>query len=384
MISFSTPFKPSEVCYNSERLEVLNQHFHKMIEANELQSANYCLSRYGKVFANTAMGKLSYKEDDSRPVQPDTIQNIASITKLFCAAAIFKLVEDGKLRLDQCVGDFIEEFKAPPFDKINLAHLLSHTSGMHADSGCYDNKYFVSPWGFIEHMKGDNWIEAALSSGMRKKPGEEWAYCSFGFVILGEVISRVSGVFADDYIIENIVKPCEMEDTFFKLTVEAAKRHAVRDKEMEERINSVISGQSNDNVIWERIPGTGGRIHSTAIDLCKFGTMLLNKGTYNGKRILGRKAVEKMTALYTTQDIKDYCWGSEGVTREYGLGPDLRHNLSSLYTKGTFFHEGAGGCGLYIDPAEGLVAAWFVPFVNDVWRAHALYNVTAIMWSGLE
>lgn len=384
MISFKTPYLPSEVGYDSERLEVLNRHFAKMLEANELQSANYCLSRDGKIFANTAMGKLSYKEEDERPVQPDTIQNIASVTKLFCASAIFKLVEDGRLRLDQCVGEFIEEFKAPPFNKINLAHLLTHTSGMMPDPGCFDNKYFKSPWEFVRQMKGTNWIEAALASGMRKQPGEEWAYCSFGFAILGEVISRVSGTFANDYIMENIVRPCGMEDTFFDLTAETAVRHAVRNPQMEKEIDSILAGKTKAKDSWSKIPSTGGGLHSTALDLCKLGTMLLNKGTYDGKRILGRKAVEKMTALHTTPDVKDYCWNAGGVSREYGLGPDMRHNLASLYTKGTFFHEGAGGCCILIDPVEKLVAAWFVPFVNNVWRAHALYNAAAVMWSGLE
>ena len=145
MISLSTPFSPFDVGYNGDRLSILNDHFNKMIKANEIQSANYCLSRDGKVFANTAIGKLSYKESDDRPLRPDTIQSLASITKLFCTVAIFKLVEDGKMRLDQTVGEFIDEFKAPPFDKINIAHLLTHTSGMVADGGCFDNKYFKSP-----------------------------------------------------------------------------------------------------------------------------------------------------------------------------------------------------------------------------------------------
>lgn len=384
MINFATPFLPSDVNYNEERLGILNNHFTKMIEAKELQAASYCLAREGKVFAHTALGKLCYREDDERAMQPDTIHRIASVTKLFCAVAIFKLVEDGKMRLDQPVGDFIDEFKAPPFDKINVAHLLSHTSGLVADWGCFDNKYFISPWGYIEHMKDVNWIQASLSAGMRKKPGEEWAYCSFGFVILGEIVSRVSGVFVHDYIIENIVKPCEMKDTGFNPSIEVLKRFAIRNERMEKHINLIIDGGKEEETIWDKIPSTGGGMYSTALDLCKFGTMLLNKGTYNGKRIIGRKAIEKMTALYTTPDIKDYCWNAGGVTREYGLGPDLRHNLASLYSKGTFFHEGAGGCCLMIDPIEKLVSVWFFPFVNDVWCAHAIHNATAIMWSGLE
>lgn len=383
MIRFETPFSPEEVGYNGERLEVLNNHFENMIKAKELQSANYCLARDGKVFANNAVGKLSFREDDDRPLKPDTVQWIASITKLFCSVAIFQLVEDGKIRLDQTIGEFIDEFKAPPFNTINIAHLLSHTSGIVPDEGCYDNKYFKSPWYFIGNMEGDNWIEAALSAGMRSKPGEEWAYCSFGFVILGEVISRVSGVFANDYIIEHIVKPCEMHDTGFKHGVDQAKRFIIRDEEMEKELEAIIAGEKCEERIWDKLPGTGGGLHSTALDLCKFGTMLLQKGTYNGKRILGRKAVEKMTTLYTTPDIKDYCWGAGGVSRHYGLGPDMRHNLGTLYSKGTFFHEGAGGCCLIIDPVEKLVAAWFVPFI-DGWFSHGLYNASAIMWSGLK
>lgn len=384
MISFETPFSPCDVGYNADRLAVLNNHFNKMIEAKEIQAANYCLSRDGKVFANTATGKLSFRENDDRLLQPDTVQFIASITKLSCAVSIFKLAEDGKIRLDQTVGEFIDEFKSPPFDKINIAHLLTHTSGMVPDNGCFENKYFRSPWYYIENMKGDNWIEAALSAGMRKQPGEEWAYCSFGYIILGEIISRVSGVFAHDYIVDNIIKPCEMDDTGFDISVERAKRFIIRNERIEKAVDSIIAGRKEDKGIWAKIPSTGGGLHSTALDLCKFGTMLLHNGIYNGNRVLGRKTVEKMTAFYTQNEVRDYCWNAGGVFRQYGLGPDMRHNLASFYSKGTFFHEGAGGCCLTIDPFEKLAAAWFVPFINDVWRAHGLYNVSTIMWSGLE
>jgi CubicO group peptidase (beta-lactamase class C family) len=384
VIYAETPYSPADVGYDEERLSVLHKHFQKMIDANEILSANYCLSRDGKVFANAAMGKLSYREDDDRQLQPDTIQWIASITKLFCAVAIFKLAEDGMLRLDQTVGEFIEEFKAPPFDKINIAHLLSHTSGLYSDPGSFDNKYYKSPWYFIENMNGTNWIEAALSSGMYRKPGEEWAYCSFGYVILGEIISRVSGVFAHDYIIENIVKPCGLKDTGFKPSREQALRMNIQNEHREKRIQSILNNEEQKESIWDKIPSTGGGMFSTAYDLNKFGVMLLNNGTYEGKRIIGRKAVEKMTSFYLTGDVKDYCWNAGGVPRLYGLGPDMRYNLTTFYTKGTYFHEGAGACCLIVDPYERLVASWFVPFTSYAWYAHALYNVAAIIWSGLK
>ncbi len=122
--------------YDPARIEAVNNHFRDLIEKKKIISANYCMARDGKVFVDAAIGRLSYREDDTREVQPDTIQGIASITKLFTAVAIWQLVEDGKIRVDQKVGEFIEEFATPPFNEISIAHLLSHTSGLQADSGC--------------------------------------------------------------------------------------------------------------------------------------------------------------------------------------------------------------------------------------------------------
>ncbi|HCL02955.1 MAG TPA: hypothetical protein DHW61_11195 [Lachnoclostridium phytofermentans] len=388
MISFKTEFTPEDVGYDEERIVKLNHFFEDLTERKILLSANYCLARDGKVFANNAVGKLSFREEDTRELRPDTIQRIASITKLITATAIWQLAEDGKLRVSQRVGEFIEEFDTKPFNEITIAHLLSHTSGFQADEGCFENKYFVPPWAFIEHDKGMNWIAASLRSGMRKKPGEEWAYCSFGYVILGEIITRVNGQFANDYITEHIIKLCGMKDSGFSYdNKEVVSRTNIPNERSEKFINDILNGQQSaeeQDSFWSKIPGTGGGMYSTAYDLCRFGTMLLQGGYIDGTRVIGRKAIEKMSALYTAPHIKDYCWNAGGLYRQYGLGPDMRCNEGSLYTQGTFFHEGAGGCCLIIDPTEKLVAAWFVPFVNGVWSGEALYNAAAVMWSGLK
>jgi len=385
MISYKTMYAPEDVGYDPSRIEVLNKHFQDLIDKKKIISANYCMARDGKIFADTAIGRLSYREDDSRELKPDTIQRIASITKLFTAVAIWKLAEDGKLRVNQRVGEIIEEFDTPPFYEITIAQLLSHTSGLQPDSGCFKNKYFVSPWDFVDKDRSKNWIAASLQSGLRNKPGEEWAYSSFGYAILGEVISRVSGIRAEDYIIENIVKPCGMKDTYFNVEkAEIANRLNIPNKRIEELIKAFFEGKLEEpDEVWKQVPRTGGGMFSTAWDLCRFGTMLLKGGYIDGIRVVGRKAIEKMTTLYTGPNIKDYCWNAGGVYREYGLGPDMRCNEASLYTKGSYFHEGAGACCLLIDPTEKLVAAWFVPFVNEQWCPEPLYNAAAIMWSGL-
>jgi CubicO group peptidase (beta-lactamase class C family) len=258
---------------------------------------------------------------------------------------------------------------------------------MHPDGGCFENKYQINQWEFIDEDKGKNWIAAALHTGMRKNPGEEWAYCSFGYVILGEIISRVSGEFANDYIMNHIVKPCGLGDTGFDYRKkEIVARTNIPNERREKVVNELLAGtykEEEAGTVWEKIPGTGGALYSTAYDLCRFGIMLQQGGNIDGNRIIGRKAIEKMTTLYTQPHVKDYCWNAGGPYRQYGLGPDMRCNDASIYTQGTFFHEGAGGCCLIIDPIEKMVAAWFIPFIDDVWCAEPLYNAAAVMWSGI-
>jgi CubicO group peptidase (beta-lactamase class C family) len=386
VIKGNTQFTPKEAGYQEERLEILNNHFLGMIEKKELVSASYCLCRDEKVFTDTAIGSLSYEEKDDRMFTPDTIFSIASITKLFTAVAILKLVEDGKMRLDQPIGEFIEEFNAPPFNTINTVHLLTHTSGIIEDEGAHEDKYYEGWWKSIEEGQVDKWIEAVLKKGQRSKPGKEWAYCSVGYMILGELITRVSGMFCHDYIQKYIIEPCEMTDTCFGRKLELADRYNIRTPWMAEDISRLKSGEVEEGNGWEKLPGTGGGLFSTCRDLIKFGTMMLNNGVYNGKRVIGRKALESMRRVHTAPDVKDYCWGAQGWFRGYGLGPDIfqANNESQLITPGIIAHEGFGTCCMMIDYEESFVAVWAAQFYDGDWYAHALRNVASIIWSGLE
>ncbi|MCL2251751.1 MAG: beta-lactamase family protein, partial [Treponema sp.] len=255
-----TVCKPKEVDYDENRIEVLNKHLQSLIDAGELQCASYCVSRYGKIFMHGSLGTKSFKSDDKTPLTPDCVNFVASITKVFTAVAVMKLVEDGRIRLDTGVGEILPQFNTPPFNGITLFQLLTHTSGMHADNGCFPNKYQSDYWDNIakayklcaEDKKKDfDWIEASLGtigSGFRIKPDTEWAYCSFGFTILGAVIEKITGLFAHKYIEDNICKPLKMNDTSFDITHDMAKRFIVsslRD-DIQERIDNALNGKTEE------------------------------------------------------------------------------------------------------------------------------------------
>lgn len=379
------PYTPQEAGYEAERLEVLNSHFREMINKKELISGSYCLTHEGKVFADNALGSLSFEEEDTRVFEPDTIFGIASITKLFTAIAILKLVEDGRIRLDQPVGEILEEFNTPPYNEIKIVHILTHTSGLCADMGAHENKYEVGWWKFLDKDQPQDWITAVLKKGLRSAPGKEWSYSSIGFAILGEIITRVSHVHCHTYIEENIVKPCEMTETSFKINIEQLHRYNIRTQGIREYFIAMKEGTLEKDIFDDYIPSTGGGLFSTCRDLTKFGNMILNGGTYNGKRVIGRKAIEAMKRIHTKPEVQDFCWGAQGNYHSYGLGPDIfnSNNKSMLITPGIISHEGFGTCCLMIDFEEKFVAVWASQFYEPQWHIHALRNVASIIWSGI-
>jgi CubicO group peptidase (beta-lactamase class C family) len=364
-----------------------------MMKKEQIINASYCVARKGKIFMHGAVGPVSYKENETRAYKPTDLQYIASVTKIFATVAFMKLVEDGLVRLDTPVGEILPPFNTPPYNGITPYHLLTHTSGLYPDSGCVENKHHVSYWelvgNYIKNYKEEDgefdWLSAALGCHPRKGIGEEWQYCSFGFPIIGAMIEKLTGKHSHDYIMDEIVKPLGMTNTCFDISPEMAKNYVIQGERTEKYLDNIINGKKDPehNPLWENIPSLGGGMTSNASDLIKFGTMLLNDGVLNGTRIIGRKAIEKVTtrALY---NVPDHCWGANNKDRSYGIGFDMREGTAFTYSKGTFFHEGSGACALVMDPAEDLVAAWFVPFRGDGWHAEGLANTINIIWSGLQ
>jgi len=391
-----TECTPADVGYDEKRLEILKNHFQRGIDDKEIQCGIYCLSRRGKIFAHGAVGKKSFREDDDTPASPDSTRYIASITKVFTAVAIMKLAEDGILRIEDKVGSILPQFNTLPYNEINLYHLLTHTSGMHADGGCYDNKYQSDYWEMIDkayklHDAGKDgefdWISAALGAigtGLHAPIGSLWAYCSFGFVILGAVIEKVTGQSAHKYIEDNICKPLKLKDTTFDLTPDLARRYIVTDDDLEKYINNNINGTHEPDWIGEKlgIPSTGGGLNSTAYDLVRFGNMILSGGTLDGARVLGRKSIEKMTS---SSELKPtYCWENKGDIVDYGIGLNRCRRPMFTFSENTVWHEGSGACAMYIDPKEELVAVWITPFVTeDQWYSRIMFNTINVIWSGI-
>jgi CubicO group peptidase (beta-lactamase class C family) len=362
---------PSEVGYSEDKIFELNNFMRRLIEENKIQCGSFLISRYGKIIACNSMGSLTYKEN-STDFMPDSIRRIASITKLFTSIAIMQLIEQGKIFLYQTVSSIIDEFMNNLHGDITIFHLLTHTSGLASDGGYFSEPY---PKGWWSDSSSGSWIKKMLSGPLQSKPGEAFGYCSSGFAILGEIISRVSGMSYEDYIHENVLEPLGIQNSFFIIPDELKHRVCLTSQWDEQRLMSQVPNAYMP-------PRSSGGLYSNLEDLWRLGQMFLNKGTFNGNRILSRKAVEAMTRNHLN-NIPAYYWGANYKSIKMGLGVSLASCADTITTPETFGHEGAGRSAIYIDPVEELVAVYFVPSEVE-WAPESILSPRNIIWSGLE
>ena len=348
---------PEHVGIDPERIKRLDRFFLESIEANRIQAAGYIISRQGKIFAHKTMGVLS-RIDDRGNFLPDSLHAIASATKVFTATAIMQLVELGKVSLEQPISSILPEFQNQVHEKITLLHLLTHTSGLRADPGAHAEPYPRPFW--EDTLTSENWISFILRDPLQFPVGEVWNYCSHGFMILGEIIARVSGIPYTEYLQQHILEPLGMTRSFFDVpdqyrsNVCLVNNADVKELDFPRQVNFVES--------WVAC----GSLYSTLHDVWKFGQMILNKGTFQHHFILSRKMIDVMTRNHL-HNIPAYNWGAKIKSKHYGIGWEI--DKEPIFSPGTLSHEGFGWTSLFIDPQEELVYVSMTPTKTDWWTA---------------
>lgn len=386
--------KPEDIGYDSGRIEVLNKHIQSMIDRNMILSGSYCLSRNGKIFANNALGKIACPWEGRELFMPDTLFELQSVGKMMTAVAILKLAEDGVVQLEQPVYEWIPEFDREDFRKITILHCLTHTSGLAALPGAQPEVDTDWTTTVDRNDVEGTWISSIVGAGLRRKPGEEWSYSMAGFLVLGEIITRASGMRAEKFIRKTVLLPCEMVECHWRAWPEEpfVKRYNIATAE---DISGVKRYEKEGAKAFaqtlipgsDAIPETAGGLMCTAKELVQFGEMLLNGGRYKGNRVVGRKAVEYLWNNMVDGNLKDFCWDHPGNRVVYGAGaPLLRREAhrQQLVSENVLYHEGHGACMLLIDREENMVAVYQTRFVNDEdWNWEAVKGTTSVIWSGI-
>ncbi|MCD2424103.1 beta-lactamase family protein [Niabella pedocola] len=382
--------------FAADRLQRIDLVIQDYVQKNWIKGATALIVHKGAVVYNKAFGVSSAQI----PLKTDAIFRIASQTKAITSVAVMMLFEEGKFLLDDPISKYIPAFANPKvLDQFNAADssytvvpakrnitirdLLTHTSGLdYAQIGSSNMKAIYAragiPAGFVIHPQ-------RLADAMDKlgtlplvhQPGERFTY-GLNTDVLGRLVEITSGMSLDDFFHKRIFEPLNMKDTYFHLP--EAKQSRLVSVYTEDKATKALMPWADTTFrgITVNYPvnnngyySGGAGLVSTTADYAAFLQMILNKGMYNGKRLLSRHSVEMMTQ----NQIGDLSLGNN----KFGLGFEITTDKGFLklgQSAGSFAWGGFFGTSYWGDPREEIVALLFVqqwPFshgeINDKFKA---------------
>jgi uncharacterized protein YbbC (DUF1343 family)/CubicO group peptidase (beta-lactamase class C family) len=279
-------------------------------------------------------GQAHHAAFGNRAVEPaveanaeDTLYDAASLTKVIATTpSIMKLVEQGKIDLAAPVSKYLPEFTGGGKEAVTIRHLMTHTSG---------TKPGIANTGWTGYEAG---IAKACANPLAAAPGTVLRYSDINFILLGEVVRRVSGRPLDEFAVAEIFAPLGMKDTMFHPPAALKPRIAPTTRETE---RGVVHDPTSRNL--GGVAGHAG-LFTTAADLARYARMLVGGGEVGGVRVLKAETVRLMTSVQTPPNLAE----------RRGLGWDIDSGQSGPRGKwfplGSFGHTGWTGGSLWADP----------------------------------
>ena len=266
------------------------------------------------------------------PMTLNTVFDIASLTKPFgTTLAVMSLVERGAVKLDAPVGRYLSEFRKPEFAQITIQRLLTHSAGFQA----------IPPPGSVKPAAVDT-TRAFARLPFDYPPGSGTQYSDIGFIVLGEVVRRVSGQPLDRYLQRTIFKPLGLRDTAFNPP--AAWRDRIASTEWAN--GRMLLGEVHDPRarLLGGVAGHAG-MFSTAADLGRICRMLVAGGELNGARVLKSETVQSMWTR--TPD------GSGSRALGWDISSVYARSMLPFFPSESPIHTGFTGTSVMIDPRTG-------------------------------
>ena len=345
-----------------------------------LPHAQLLVARDGAIAHFSHLGNA---RSDGTPVGPDTLFRIASMTKPITSVLFMMLVEEGRVALDTPVHRVLPELKGigvyagggggvpfvttQPTRPMLMVDLLRHTAGFtygfqnRTNIDAAHRELRIEAW--HGHLDLDGFIARLAELPLEFSPGDAWNY-SVATDVLGAVIQRIEDRPLHEVMRERIFAPLGMDDTFFQVPADKLSRLAdcYTFKAGEGRV-MYDPGPASAWALKPRLVSGGGGLVSTSLDYHRFCTMLLNGGTLEGTRILGRKTIELMTTNHLPGG-GDLASMSRSMFSEatnagvgFGLGFAVTQDVASTLVPGSvgdFYWGGLFGTAFFIDPVERL------------------------------
>jgi CubicO group peptidase (beta-lactamase class C family) len=385
--------QPESVGFSANRLERIGRAMQKYVDQNLMAGVIVLVARRGQV---VYMKKFGWQEIAANlPMSFDTLFRIYSMTKPITSTAVMMLFEEGKIRLSDPLSRYVPAFKNPKvmqarngcdFElvparrEITVHDLLTHTAGLSYgfdENSALDERYRKEFWEPSDKEPGlslEEMVTALAKLPLASHPGTIFRY-SVAIDVLGYLVQLVADQPFDAFLKEKIFDPLGMVDTDFWVPPEKASRlsavYGPGDDGGLKVVEAPQGSRYNRPPSW---PSGGGGLVSTIGDYSRFGQMLLNLGTLDVVRLLGRSTVAWMLENHLPNGVRQDAdqMGANG----FGLGgyvllqPGLTHRPGSA---GKFGWGGAANTEWWIDPTEQLqcilmtqyMPPFDIPIVDD-------------------
>jgi CubicO group peptidase (beta-lactamase class C family) len=341
------------------------------VDKHALAGAVTLVADKDKVLSLDAVGFADVEA--MKPMSTDALFWIASQSKSITATALMMLVDEGKVKLDDPVEKYLPEFKGQwvaaerdnqhmllkqPTHPITVRNVLSHTSGLPFKSAMEEPTLDLLPLRVA--------VKSYAMTPLLFEPDGNYQYSNAGINTAGRIIEIVSGIPYEKFLDERLFGPLGMKDTTFWPGDEQLSRLAKSYKPNNDKndLAEIKIGQLKYPLDdRSRQPMPAGGLFSTAADVGRFCQMVLNGGTFQGKRYLSEEAVKTMTSKQT----------GDGVKAPYGLGWSTN--------KGVFGHGGAEATNMTIDSNRGLVMVFMVQhagFPKDGSKSQGVFQKAAL------
>lgn len=371
---------PEQVGLSAARLDRVRTWMHQWVDSGRLAGMVAVVMRRGELAFAEVAGKADLARN--RPMRPDTIFRIYSMTKPLTSTAIMMLYEEGRFQLDDPISRFIPAFANPRVSvggsrgkidtvpgerEITFRDLLSHTSGLtygFMEANPVDALYRAKQGG-VDFQTGDtslkDIVERLATFPLIAQPGKAWNY-SVATDVLGYLVEVISGQPFEVYLKDKVLKPLGMVDTDFHVPAGKHERFAANYSAGAGGKLELIDDPGKSRYLAPRkVNSGGGGLVSTASDYLRFCKFMLNKGELDGVRLLGRKTVELMTMNHLKGDMADMGMPRFSESTYYGVGFGLGFSVMIdpakahiLGTPGEYAWGGAASTAFWCDPVEDM------------------------------
>jgi len=346
---------PAVAGFDPEDLQRVDAIIAAAIADSAFPGGQVAVIKDGLLVYDRSFGRMTY-DPASPPVDGGTLYDLASVTKVIATtSAVMKLVDGGKIGLDDPVAKYIPGFGAGAKSAITIRHLLLHRGGFPP---------FRRLW--LECPAAAAVIDTIAATALVAAPGDSTVYSDLGFITLGKIVEKVSGLTLDAFVKREFFVPLRMRNTTYAPAESLRSRCAPTELDSLWR-RSVVQGSVHDEnaAFLGGVSGNAG-LFSTAGDLAIYMQMLFNKGQYAGKRYIGEKTVAEFI-------------DARAPGQERWLGWDMKSprgsSAGSLFPPVSFGHTGFTGTCIWADPSRGLAVIFLT---NRVFPTRANLKIARV------